>query len=152
MNKVSDRWVSRLLTLNQKYTRLITSKENLTLFEEDPAGTLKHFLTQDKCWVHHFEPDTVHVVEISLPTCIKISQACSVRRQSDGFNFWGDAKWIVFVDYFPKGHTISRKYYANFLKQLQKFIKTKRPGKLTKRVSSRQGSSLRFLGFNGFCV
>ena len=31
---------------------------NLAHFEADPASFLERFLTQDKCWVHHFEPET----------------------------------------------------------------------------------------------
>ncbi|XP_029643463.1 protein GVQW3-like [Octopus sinensis] len=54
MTKASARWV----TPDQKYTGLITSRENLTLFEADQAGFLDSFLSQGDCWVHHFEPET----------------------------------------------------------------------------------------------
>lgn len=47
--------------------------------------------------------------------------------------YWG-VEGIVFIGYIQKGHTINGEYYANLLKQSQKAIKTKRPGKRTKRA------------------
>ena len=43
---------------DQKLTRLIMSEANLARFEADPDCFVKRFLTQDECWVHHFEPET----------------------------------------------------------------------------------------------
>ena len=31
------------------------SRANLAIFEANPDGFCKHFVTEDKCWVHHFE-------------------------------------------------------------------------------------------------
>lgn len=58
MSKVSARWVPRLLTPDQKLTRLSLSQANLAIFEADQDGFLDRFVTQDVCWVHHFEPET----------------------------------------------------------------------------------------------
>ncbi|XP_076065286.1 protein GVQW3-like [Oratosquilla oratoria] len=58
MSKVSARWVPRLLTSDQKYTRLVMSEVNLTLFEVDPVSFLERFFAQDECWIYHFEPET----------------------------------------------------------------------------------------------
>ena len=58
MSKVSARWVPRLLTPDQKLTRLVMSEANLARFAADPDRFVERFLTQDKCWVHHFEPET----------------------------------------------------------------------------------------------
>ena len=57
MSKASTRWVPRLLTPDQKLTRLVMSEANLAKFEADPDRFVEHFLTQDKCWVHHFETE-----------------------------------------------------------------------------------------------
>lgn len=43
MLKVSARWAPRLLTPDQKHTRLVMSQENLTRLEADPAGFLECF-------------------------------------------------------------------------------------------------------------
>ena len=58
MSKVLARWVPRLLTPDQKLTRLVMSEANLARFEADPDRIVKRFLTKDKCWDHHFEPET----------------------------------------------------------------------------------------------
>lgn len=41
ITKVVQRWMPCLLTTDQKYTRLFTSRQNLTLFQTDPASILK---------------------------------------------------------------------------------------------------------------
>ena len=59
MSKVSERWMPQLLTPDQKLTRLTMLQANLAFFFlADQASILDHFLTQDECWVHHFEPET----------------------------------------------------------------------------------------------
>ena len=55
ISKVSARDMQWLLMPDHKHTRLVMSQVNLALFEADLAD-LEHFLTQDECWVHHFEP------------------------------------------------------------------------------------------------
>ena len=58
MSKVTARWVLRLLTRDQKLTRLIMSEANMARFEADTDCFVERFLTQDECWVHHFEPES----------------------------------------------------------------------------------------------
>lgn len=55
-------------------------------------------------------------------------------------NAW-NAKGIVFIDYLQKGHTINGEYYANLQRQLQKAIKSKQPGELTKGVLFHQNKA-----------
>ncbi|XP_029639447.1 uncharacterized protein LOC115214391 [Octopus sinensis] len=43
LTKISVQWVSCLLTSDQKWTRLIISRENLALFGRGSAGFLEHF-------------------------------------------------------------------------------------------------------------
>ena len=58
MSKVSARWVPRLLTPAQKHTRLVMLQANLALFDMNIDSFLERFLTQDECWIHHFEAET----------------------------------------------------------------------------------------------
>ena len=58
MSKVLARWVLWLLTPDQKLTGLVMLKANLARFEADPDHFVERFLTQDECWVHHFEPES----------------------------------------------------------------------------------------------
>ncbi|XP_030588657.1 histone-lysine N-methyltransferase SETMAR-like [Archocentrus centrarchus] len=132
MSKISARWVPRLLTPDQKRTRLVTSQANLALFEANPDDFLERFLTQDECWVHHFEPETMQWNHLSSPPPKK-AKVVSLAGKVMVSVFW-DAKGIVFIDYLQNGHTINGEYYANLLRQLRKAIESKRPGKLSKGV------------------
>ena len=136
MSKVSARCVPWLLTPDQQHTKLVMSQANLTLFETDPAGFLERFLTQDECWVHHFEPEIKRQsMQWKHPSFRppKKAKVVSSAGKAMASVFW-DAKGIVFIDYLQKVQTINEEYYANLLRQLQKAIKSKQPGKLTKGV------------------
>ena len=137
--KVSARWVPRLLTPDQKLTRLVMSEANLARFEADPD----RFLTQDECWVHHFEPETKRQSmqwKHSTSPAPKKAKVVSSAGKVMVSVFW-DAKGIVFIDYLQKGKTINGEYYAKLLRELRQAIKSKRPGKLTKGVLLHQDNA-----------
>ena len=137
MSKVSAGWVPRLLTPAQKHTRLVMSPANLAFFETNSDSFLERFLTQDECWVHHFEPEIKHQSmqwkHLSSPPPTK-AKVVSFAGKAMASVFW-DAKGIAFIDYLQKGRTINGEYYANLLRELRQAIKSKRPGTV-KRLSS----------------
>jgi len=57
MAKVSARWVPRLFTQNHKQQRQAMCAENLVLYLADPDDFHYQFVTQDECWIHHYEPE-----------------------------------------------------------------------------------------------
>ena len=143
MSKVSARWVPRLLTPDQKRTRMTMSRDNLLLFEANPVNFVERFLTQDECWVHHFEPETKRQSmqwKHSSSPAPKKAKVVSSAGKVMATVFW-DAKGVVLVDYLPKGQTINGEYYAKLLRQLREAIKAKRPGKLTKGVLFHQDNA-----------
>ena len=143
MPKVSARWVPRLLTPDQKLTRLVMSEANLARFEADPDRFVERFLTQDECWVHHFEPETKRQSmqwKHSTSPAPKKAKMVSFAGKVMASVFW-DAKGIVFIDYLQKGKTINGEYYAKLLRELRQAIKSKRPGKLTKGVLLHQDNA-----------
>lgn len=99
-SKVSARWVPRLLTPDQKHTRL-----NLALVKADPAAFQDCFLTQDEFWLHHFEPDqmAVHAVETSVFCPTKKTKVVSLAGKVMASVFW-DA---MFIDFHQKGRIIN---------------------------------------------
>ena len=143
MTKVSARWVPRLLTPDQKRTRLGMSRENLEIFEADPDDFTERFMTMDECWVHHFEPETkkqsMQWKHASSPPPKKAKVVSSAGKVMASV-FW-DAKGVVLVDYLEKGQTINGEYYSNLLRQLREAVKKKRPGKLTKGVLFHQDNA-----------
>lgn len=58
MNKVSARWVPRLLTPLQKQTRHDFSQQNLTLLERNEDDFFARLVTMDECWVYLYDPET----------------------------------------------------------------------------------------------
>ena len=143
MSKVSARWVPRLLTPDQKLTRVTMSRDNLALFEADPAKFMERFLTQNECWDHHLEPETKRQSmqwKHPFSPLSKKARVVSAAGKVMASVFW-DSKGIFFIDYLKKGQTINGEYYANLLRQLRKAIKTKRPGKLTKGVLLHQDNA-----------
>ena len=126
----------RLSTSDQKLTILVVSEANLSIFESDPDGFVERFQTQDKCWVHHFEPEIErHSVPWKHSTSLAPKKAKVVPSLGKMMAsvFW-DEKDIVLIDYLQKSKTINGEFDASLLRQLQKAIKSKQPGRLKKGV------------------
>ncbi|XP_076044748.1 histone-lysine N-methyltransferase SETMAR-like [Oratosquilla oratoria] len=121
MSKVSARWVPRLLTPDQKRTRRTMSAENLELFEADREDFMARFVTMDESWVHHYQPETKEQSKqwkhASSPTPKKAKVTVSAGKVMASV-FW-DARGVLLVDYLSKGHTITRQYYADLLRELR---------------------------------
>lgn len=136
MNKVSARWVPRMLTAEQKRRRHVTSQELLDEFNTDPQKFLGHIVTQDETWVHHFDPETkvqsMQWKHPGSPTPKKFKVSPSSGKVMASV-FW-DAEGVLMVDYLQIGSTINGQYYASELRQLREQIKKKRRGKLRRGV------------------
>ena len=50
------RWVPRMLTEDQKRSRLDISRYLLSRYEDDPQKFMDLIVNQDETWVHHFDP------------------------------------------------------------------------------------------------
>ena len=68
MKKLSVRWVSRLLTVDQKRTRMDICKEVLCQFQCNPTDFLKRFITVDETWAHHILRRSNSSLNNGLPT------------------------------------------------------------------------------------
>ena len=63
MSKVLATWVPRMITKDQKKSRLDISKYLLSLSEDDPEKFMRQIVTQDETWVHHFDPEAkMHIM------------------------------------------------------------------------------------------
>ena len=58
MSKVSAKWVPRMLTEDQKRSRIDISRYLLSLYEDDPEEFMDLVMTQDETSVHHFDPES----------------------------------------------------------------------------------------------
>ena len=49
---------ARILTDDQKRTRLDISRYLLSRYEDDPGDFIERVVMQDEIWVHHFDPES----------------------------------------------------------------------------------------------
>ena len=136
MKKFSARWVLRMLTEDQKKTRVNVSRKLLSLYQQDTEGFLARIITQDKIWVHHFDPETkkqsMQWKHIGSPPPRKFKK-CSSTGNVMASIFW-NTEGILLIDYLEKGHTINGEYYANSLTRLREAVKDKSIRKLRKGI------------------
>ena len=56
--KLCARWVPRLLTADQKCTRMKISEQCLERFNKNKTDLLLRFITMDEIWIHHYTPES----------------------------------------------------------------------------------------------
>ena len=61
MRMLSARWVSRLLTLDQKRVRMNISSALLAQFRRNKYEFWRRLITVDETWIHHYTPETLFV-------------------------------------------------------------------------------------------
>ena len=100
-SKVSERWVLRLLTPEQKSTRCTVTMGNLELFEADEDNFLARFITMDETWVHHYQPETKeqskHWKHTSCPPLKKAKVVRSAGKVMASV-FW-DYHGVILIEY-----------------------------------------------------
>jgi hypothetical protein len=138
MKKLCTRWMPRLLTADQKHTRMKISEQCLERFNKNRTDFVRRrFITMDETWIHHYTPESKQQAKQWTEA------GCSVPKKTRSVPsagkvmasvFW-DTEGILFIDYLEKGKTITREYYSNLLTRLDEKIREKRPG-LQKKKSS----------------
>jgi histone-lysine N-methyltransferase SETMAR len=58
MKKLCARWVPRLLTADQKRTRMKISEQCLEHFNKNKTDFVSRFITMDETWIHHYTPES----------------------------------------------------------------------------------------------
>ena len=136
MNKVSARWVPRLLTPIQMQNRHDSSLDLLALCTPDEDNFFSRLITVDESWIHHFDPESKmcskqwkHVVSPPSKKARCFQSAGKVMLTV----FW-DERGIILTDYLPRGQTITGEYYSSLLTRLRANIKAKRHGMIGKDV------------------
>ena len=108
-SKVSATWVPRLLTPEQNSTRCTVSMGNLALFEANEDNFLARFITMDKTWVHHYQPETKEQSKRWKHTSFPTPKKAKVVRSAGkvmAFVFW-DYQGVILIEYLQKGHTVT---------------------------------------------
>ena len=58
VKKISARWVSRLLSEENKRNRVVDSEAILALFRRNPDEFLRRYIIVAESWIHHYTPET----------------------------------------------------------------------------------------------
>ena len=66
MRKLSERWVPRLLTVDQKRVRMNISNALLAQFRRNKSEIWRRLITVDETWIHHYTPQTFFVKRRSI--------------------------------------------------------------------------------------
>lgn len=144
VNKVSARWVPRLLGPEQKLNRSDTCRQLQELLARYGDRFWQRIITTDETWIPFFNPETkTQSKEWRKPDegpPLKARAVPSVGKVMLTV-FW-DCEGIICMDYLPKGTTINAEYYSNVLSgPLRQALAKKRPGKLHKRPLLQQDNA-----------
>ncbi|KAJ7344747.1 hypothetical protein JRQ81_000697 [Phrynocephalus forsythii] len=127
MNKVSARWVPRLLIPLQKQTRHDFSQQNLTLLEQNEDNFFACLITMDECWVYLYDPETKE-----MSKAWKHPSSPPLPRRGRSRNLPG-SRGVLLTD-LQKGETLNSNYYCNLLEKLRDALKQKQHGMISKGI------------------
>jgi histone-lysine N-methyltransferase SETMAR len=117
MKKLCARWVPRLLTADQKRTRMKFSEQCLERFDKNKTDFVRRLITMDETWIHHYTSESKQQSkQWTEAGCSAPKETSSVPSAGKVMAsvFW-DAEGILFIDYLEKGKTINREYYFDLV-------------------------------------
>lgn len=136
MRKLSARWVPRLLTIDQKRTRVKCCMDGLQLLQRNPQDFKRRFVTVDETWIHHYTPETKEQSKQWVgkrDSAPKKAKTVPSAGKVMATVFW-DSQGIIFIDYLEKSKSITGVYYSSLLDRLRTELQEKRPRLAHKRV------------------
>ena len=119
MSNVYARWVPRILTPDQKHSRTIRSQADLAIFDANPDGFCKRFVTENERCVYHFETETKtdDAVEAQDFSSTKGGKGGGLSRKGYGFCILGCKRHFDNRLFSERLHFINREYCTNLLRQ-----------------------------------
>lgn len=128
MSRVIAKFVPRVLTEDQKNSRVEIAKDILESIKKDP-DLLKRIITGDETWVYGYNPDTKAQ---SSQWATKEEPRPKKARQSRSnvkamLTVFFDQEGVVHHEYAPRSRTINKEYYLEVLKRLRHALRRKRP-------------------------
>ena len=127
--KLSTKWIPKCLNADEKRQWRQLSEKVFEFFLRDPNAFLSWFLTMDKTWLHHYDPESkqqsIEWRHSGSPRHKKLRVQKSTGKVLTSI-FW-DQDSILLIDYLPKGKTINAEYYTSLLVQLKDILKGKVP-------------------------
>ncbi|XP_039309549.1 protein GVQW3-like [Solenopsis invicta] len=115
IRKLSARWVSRLLTPDNKRNRETTSEQCLTLFKRNPKEFLRRFVTVDETWIHWYTPETKEQLKQWTSPGERAPKKARLSAGKVMATVFWDLQGVIYIDYLEKGKTVTGLYYAELL-------------------------------------
>jgi histone-lysine N-methyltransferase SETMAR len=131
MWRVSEKFMPKLLTMEQTQLSLEVSQDMLYYANSDPEF-LNNVTTGDESWVYRYYPGTQaqsHRGNIQHPIQHPRGQqkARQVRSNVKMLTVLFDSRWVVYHKYEPQGQNINKEYYLEGLRCLHDAVRRKRP-------------------------
>ena len=105
----------RSLTAQDRILRVTSSQEFLDLFTSEQDKFVRHIVTGDETWIHHWNPESKQEsmqwrhASSSPPSKIKLQTSVGKIMATI---FW-NRKGVLLIDYLPDKTTMNGQYYAN---------------------------------------
>ena len=137
LRRVCARWVSHLLTEEQKKQRLKCARELLKTYKGCNSRVISNLLTGDETWVHMFEPqrraDNKQWKRKDKKRQCIAKRTISSKKMLYAI-FFNSSGPVVQVP-CPSGYTVTGRFYKNsVLKKVKEFHNKKRPSEGWSRV------------------
>lgn len=127
MRRITAKFVPRLLTSEQKTTRLQICEDLRQRASEDDS-LLSRIITGDESWVYAYDPETKQQSSQwkspSSPRPQKARQSRSSLKTMLIIFF--DIRGIVHREFLPEGQTVNKEFYCNILRRLRENVRRKR--------------------------
>ncbi len=125
-NKIAPKMIMKILTDQQKRTRLNIAKDNLAKIEADP-GVLARIIATDESWVFTFDPRTKQAdMEWLAPNEPRPTKARRSRSQKKTLLIlFYDSQGLV--SHFFTEETVDSDIYIESLRRMRKAVRCKRP-------------------------
>ena len=128
LQRVSSKFVLKLLTEQQKELRKNISKAMLDLAKHDPEF-IKTIITGDETWVYGFYPETkFQFSQWKHPESPWPKKPRKVRSNVKMMLIcFFDSRDFVHHEYAPEDQAINKEYHLQFLRRLREAVQRKRP-------------------------
>lgn len=117
-----------MLTKQRKLERVHVSQHNLDMLKRNRLEFMRHFVTVDDTWIHHYTPETSQQSKQWLEAGGTASK-CPKTQYSAGkvmaTVFW-DVRGIIHIVYSEKEKTINAQHYSDLLDRFDADLKAKR--------------------------
>jgi len=128
MRHVAAKFVPRLLTEDQRKSRLAVCQDLKRELENDPHF-LSRVITGDKSWCYGYDPESKQASsEWKTPRSPRPKNIRQVRSNVKTMLIcFFDIQGIVHREFVPRGQTLNQEFYLGVLKQLRERVRRTRP-------------------------